>query len=270
MLQGGFVVTNQKPPAERFIGERVSVWRHRFLDKFPVGEDTHLTATKSEFWKGARTVSPLLVGILPFAVIAGATAVGLSIPPHMAQAMSLFIFAGASQLVLLDLLDQNAPVLILILTALVVNSRFMMYSISMAPHFKGMGWASKALHSYLLTDQAFLVSIERFNGDDPKVLKRWYYLGCAWALFMTWQLGTAIGIFLGASAPEGLHLEFAVPLSFIALIVPAIKNRGTVIAALVAGTTILFTRHLPLNLGLLAATFTGMAAGWYFGKGDSK
>ena len=216
------------------------------------------------FWRGCRAVSPLLPGVLPFAMIAGTTAIQLNMSLFAALSLSWIVFAGASQLAILAMLETQAPGFVVILTALAINLRFSMYSATLAPHLKELGGRKKALFAYLLTDQAFLLSLQQY--ENKAVQPHAFYLGAATTLWLIWQLGTATGVALGRGLPEIWSLDFAVPLSFLALLVPAIKNKAGLAAALTAGITILWTRHLPLQLGLIAATILGVAAGVFYDR----
>ena len=223
--------------------------------------DSTTLGDKTSFWNGAKATSPLMPGILPFALIAGATAAELQLPVFAAYGLSLVIFAGASQLALLALLQHGAPILILILTTLAINLRFAMYSATLAPHLQTMSTARKSLFSYLLTDQAFLLSHPQLVKPGNPERGRSFYLGAALALWLVWQLGSLAGVFLGKGLPDEWALDFAVPLSFLALLVPALKTRPAVAASLTAATAFLWTRHLPLHLGLITAALLGVVVG---------
>jgi predicted branched-subunit amino acid permease len=150
------------------------------------------------------------------------------------------------------------------LTVLVINLRLTLYSASLAPHFRGLPAGWKSLLSYLLTDQAYVATITRFDdGETEEPDKRWYYLGVALAIWVTWQAATMLGVFLGAWASEGWALDFVLPLIFIALAVPAIKDRATTAAALSAGGAAVLAAALPLNLGLITAASVGVLGGLF-------
>lgn len=78
---------------------------------------------------------------------------------------------------------------------------------------------------------------------------------------MDWQLGTALGIFLGAAIPESWSLDFALPLTFIAMVVPVLKDRPAIAAALSAGVVALIAFSLPYKLGLILAALVGIVVG---------
>jgi len=224
---------------------------------------------RTAYWKGFKASAPLLLGIFPFAMIVGTMAVAAGMTLASSFGLSLFVFAGASQLAIIDLVGKEAPMFILIITALVINMRFLIYSAGMAPHFKGLKVKHKAMLSYLLTDQAYILGVSNFEKGAEKSQGMWYYLGAASALWIVWQIGTAAGIFLGKGAPESWGLDFAVPLSFIALLVPTLKNKASGFAAATAAAAILLVNSLPMNMGLIVAVIIGVASGLIISrKGD--
>jgi 4-azaleucine resistance transporter AzlC len=218
--------------------------------------------SRAAFVSGAKAIAPVLLALTPLGVAFGATALGSGLSALEALGMSVFVFAGSAQLAALPLISAGASVAVVVLTVLVINFRMTLYSASLAPHFGRLPVGWKGLLSYLLTDQAYAATITGFDdGETKEPDKRWYYLGVALAIWVTWQVATMLGVFLGAWASEGWSLDFVLTLIFIALAVPAIKNRTTGAAALSAGVAALFVAALPLNLGLIAAALVGVVGG---------
>jgi len=216
--------------------------------------------TGSDLWAGVRDVSPLMLGIVPFALVAGIAAVDAGLGLAEAVGMSVIVFAGASQLAALELLGSNAPLAVVIGTAAVINLRMVMYSASIAPYFADYGRRLRAGLAYVLTDQAYALSIAEYEENPER--SRWrYYLGAAASLWVVWQIGTVAGVVVGAGVPEAWGLTFAVPLVFLALLVPAMKDRPTTAAGVSAGAVAVVAAGLPLNLGLLVGAITGVAVG---------
>jgi 4-azaleucine resistance transporter AzlC len=222
----------------------------------------HASFSRSAFVAGARAIAPILVSVAPFGLISGVTAVGVGLSDALAFGMSFLIFAGASQLAVVQLIGDGAVALAIITTAALINLRFVMYSASLAPHFRRLPLAWKCLLAYVLTDQAYAVSITHYMQDDPdEAAKHWYFLGTALPLWVTWQISTAVGIFVGAQVPPEWSLDFAIPLNFLALLIPAIKGRTTVVAAVVAGVVAVAAFHVPFNLGLMIGALSGVLVG---------
>lgn len=214
------------------------------------------------FLAGIRAEAPILAGTIPFGLIYGVSAVGAHVPANVVQGMSLIIFAGSAQFVVAQLLAASAPALIIVLTGFVINLRHVLYSASIAPYLRRQAPGWRWLLAYLLTDEAYAVAILRFQRtDDDATHKHWYFLGAGLALWSTWQLATFAGVFLGAQIPAAWQLDFTLPLTFIALVVPALKDRALVVAASVAGLAAVLGAGLPYKLGLIVAAATGILAG---------
>jgi 4-azaleucine resistance transporter AzlC len=206
-----------------------------------------------------KATAPVLLALVPFALAFGTMAAGGGLSALEALAMSVFVFAGAAQLAMVPLISAGASVAVIVLTVLVINLRMTLYSASLAPHFRLLPAGWKGLLSYLLTDQAYAATITRFDeGRTEEPDKRWYYLGAAVAVWVTWQPAAMLGVFLGSRASEGWSLDFVLPLTFIALVLPAIKDRMTATAAISAGGTAVFVATMPLNLGLITAALAGV------------
>jgi 4-azaleucine resistance transporter AzlC len=227
-----------------------------------IEEEPKTASPVAAFVSGTKAIVPVLLALIPFAVAFGATAKGSGLSTLEALAMSVFVFAGAAQLAAIPLISAGASVAVVVLTVLIINLRLTLYSASLAPHFRRLPAGWKSLLSYLLTDQAYAATITRFDeGQTEEPDKRWYFLGVALAIWVTWQAATMLGVFLGSWASEGWSLDFVLPLIFIALAVPAIKDRTTTAAAISAGVAAVFAAALPLNLGLITAALVGVLGG---------
>lgn len=220
------------------------------------------------FWAGVRAEVPLLIGVFPFGMIYGALALnaGLSVPA--AQMMSSIVFAGSAQFVTTQLVHESAPGFVIVLTIAVVNLRHVLYSASLAPYLASLSTRWKTLLAYLLTDEAYAPTILKFEKDGSLPHGHWFLFGAGLALWTNWQVSTALGIFLGAAIPESWSLDFALPLTFIAMVVPVLKGRPYVAAALSAGVTALIAYSLPYRLGLILAAVVGIAIGTFLENRD--
>jgi 4-azaleucine resistance transporter AzlC len=222
-----------------------------------------MTTRNSNFWAGVRAEIPLLVGVFPFGLIYGALALSSGLTPAAAQMMSSIVFAGSSQFIAVQLVHEAAPGLVIVLTIAVVNLRHMLYSASLAPYVASRPMRWKVLLSYLLTDEAYAPTILHYEQQGVTQYSHWFYLAAGLALWSTWQVSTALGIFLGSSLPASWPLAFALPLTFIAMVVPALKTRPAVASALSAGVTALLAHSLPYSFGLIVAAVVGILVGTY-------
>ena len=224
-------------------------------------ENEHVNTTRSAFIAGLRDQSPGIVGNLPFGMITGAAASAAGIDPWLAMGMSIIVFAGASQLAAISLMAQHAPAAIVIVTVLVVNLRMMMYSAAIAPYFRHTPTARKWFFSYLLTDHAFALITTKFDRLHPPPTIDAYYFGSTSAMWCAWQISVAVGVFAGTLVPAAWSLDFAIPLVFLSLVLPAIRTRSHWAAAIAAATAAAFCASMPLRLGLIAGAVTGVLVG---------
>jgi 4-azaleucine resistance transporter AzlC len=213
------------------------------------------------FWAGVRAVLPLLMGDIPFGMIYGVLALDAGLTPASAQMMSSIVFAGSAQFITAQLVREAVPGLVIVLTIAVVNLRHMLYSASIAPYLRALPMRWKVLLSYLLTDEAYAVSILNYEKEGVTPSGHWYFLGTGLTLWISWQLVTAAGILLGTTLPESWPLDFALPVTFIALIIPTLKDRPAIAASLTAGAVALFAYDLPYKLGLMIAGILGILVG---------
>ena len=232
-----------------------------------------MQSSRNEFISGVKAELPLLVGVIPFGMIYGILALAAGIPAGAAQAMSAIVFAGSAQFISAQLFAVGTPALVIFITAVVVNLRHVLYSASLAPYMKSLKPSWKLALAYLLTDEAYAVSIIHYQRTEDSGeaeahdLRHWYFLGAGLALWTIWQLSTAVGIFLGAQIPGSWSLDFTLALTFIAIIVPAIHGRPGLAAAISAGLTAVLFFSLPYRLGLIIASLVGIAVGlWMEGR----
>lgn len=232
---------------------------------------------RAEFFAGMRAEAPLLLGVVPFGLIFGALALEAGIPTAPALAMSSIVFAGSAQFVATQLFAAATPAPVMLLVTFVVNLRHVLYSASLAPYLKPLRATWKAILAYLLTDEAYVVTIVHYASDPDRPAapprpgaEHFFFLGAGVALWLSWQVSTAMGIFLGAQIPAGWNLEFALPLTFMALVRPTITDRATILAAAVAGGVAVVSAGMTLRLGILVAALAGIGAGILSERGGAR
>jgi 4-azaleucine resistance transporter AzlC len=213
------------------------------------------------FLAGVRAEIPLLIGVFPFGMIYGALALNAGLSTAEAQMMSSIVFAGSAQFITAQLVHEATPGLVIVLTIAVLNLRHMLYSASLAPYLASLPTRWKVLLSYLLTDEAYAPTILYYEKNGITPYAHWFLFGAGCSLWVTWQVSTALGIFLGTAIPESWSLDFALPLTFIAMVVPVLKNQPAIAAALSAGVVALVAFSLPFKLGLVLAALIGILVG---------
>jgi predicted branched-subunit amino acid permease len=216
---------------------------------------------RAEFAAGARDIAPMLIGTMPFGFVAGVAAIAAGMTALEGMALSMFSFSGIAQLIVSQLIAAKSPLAVTIAAAAVVSLRFVMYSAAVSPHLAHLDRRWRAGLAFLMTDQSFAMTMKRYAQPGEKPHAHWFFLGSALTLYLSWQLAVAIGIVLGAQVPAEWSLDFAVVLCFIALLVPVVKTRANLAAALVATAVALAAAGLPYRLALVVASITGIAAG---------
>lgn len=220
----------------------------------------------NQFLLGARDELPILLGVIPFGLLYGLLALKAGLSTLEAQAMSSIVFAGSAQFMVAKLLAESTPFLIIIVSGFVINLRHALYSATLSPYLKGLSLKWKVLLSYLLTDEAFAVSVIHFQKQEDNPHKHWHLFGSGITLWSSWQISTAVGIFVGAQIPETWGLDFALPLTFIALVIPGLKDRSGLLVAIVASIFSLVFFAMPFKLGMLIASFLAIGLGLWSEK----
>lgn len=217
------------------------------------------------FLAGVKAELPILVGVLPFGLIYGVVAIGAGIPPLAAQAMSAVLFAGSAQFLTAQLYGLGTPAIVIILAVAIINLRHMLYSASISAYTQRLKRLWKWLLAYLLTDEAYAVTILYYQRApvSSRDRRHWFFLGAGLALWSAWQASTAVGLFLGGQVPSSWSLDFTLALTFIALMMPHLKDLPSLAAACASGALAVIAFALPFKLGLLFASLVGIALGMW-------
>ena len=216
---------------------------------------------REEFLAGCREIAPALIGTIPFGFVCGVAAVASGLTPLQGIMLSVLAFSGIAQLITSQLVAADSPFIVTVGAALVVSLRLLMYSAALSPHLAHLDRRWRLFISYVMTDQSFATAVRRYSEPGSVRHKHWHFLGAAATLYGPWQLAVAVGVLVGAQVPASWSLDFAVVLSFIALLVPAVRTRADLAAAIVAAAVALAAAGLPYRLSLLVASVAGIAAG---------
>ncbi|MDU9005658.1 AzlC family ABC transporter permease [Sedimentitalea todarodis] len=221
------------------------------------------TTAKSYFWKGIRDSSPFIFVAAPFGLLFGvlATEAGLKLVETMTFTMT--VFAGAAQFAALQLMQENAPTLIVLASALAVNLRVAMYSAALTPYLGAAPLWQRALVAYFTVDQSYALSVVQFETDQDMALPERvaYFAGTCALIAPFWYCATLVGAVMGARIPESWALDFALPIAFLAMIAPMLRTPAHMVAAVVSIVTAIAAAGLPYNSGLLVAGLAAMMAG---------
>ncbi len=216
----------------------------------------------SPYWRGLVDGLPFLAVVSPFGLLFGvvATEAGLSI--FEAVSFSVAVIAGAAQFTALQLMTDQAPVFVVLVSALAVNLRMAMYSAAMTPHLGHLPVWKRALVAYFLVDQTYALGALKFEGSPMSAREKFgYFMGTMTPICIPWYFATWLGAWGGAAIPTDMGLDFAVPVAFLAMVGPMLRTPAHIVAALVAVVMSLGFAWLPYNLGLIVGGLAGMMAG---------
>ncbi len=228
-------------------------------------ETTRKNSAFTEFAAGVKATIPLIVGAIPFGIIFGTLSAGSGLSFWGALAMSSIVFAGSAQFIALGMLATGTAWPIIVLTTLVVNLRHALYATALVPHLKQLSHRWQIPLAFWLTDETFAVVISRYTKNDSSPRKPWYHLGSSVAMYANWQLCTFLGLTVGQMMPNAAAwgLDFAMPVTFIGMVIPYLKNRPMWASVIVAGVVSIVAYPLPHKLGLLLAALAGIMVGLF-------
>lgn len=211
------------------------------------------------FRKGAIDISPLMIPVVPFGIIFGVIGMEVGLGPYMTCAMSIIICGGASQIVLIQLFTGGASSLIILSSVGAVNSRHLLYGAVLSEYFANLNILWKIILSYLNYDQSFAVSYNYLKKNKNHKNNHYHLLGSGIFLWFVWQLSTLIGVILGSVVPDELGLNFAIPLTFIAILVYEFQKINNIIVMLTSGLVATIGFHLiPFKAYIIVAALSGL------------
>tara|TARA_R110002051_G_scaffold1008_12_gene5063 strand:- start:16202 stop:16912 length:711 start_codon:yes stop_codon:yes gene_type:complete len=223
----------------------------------------HATTVKSAYWTGFRDGLPFIFVVVPFAMLFGVVAIEAGLSLAQAMGFTVLVIAGAAQFAALQLMLDNAAIGFVLLAALAVNLRMVMYSAALAPFVGSAPLWQRILVSYLNFDQTYMTAVAKYeNVPDMTVQARvYYFLGVATAIAPVWCGTTLVGAIIGAAIPEALALDFILPIAFLSMVAPMMRTLAHLAAAIVSIVVALLLIGLPSGSGLLIAAVCAMAAG---------
>jgi branched chain amino acid efflux pump len=208
---------------------------------------------------GARAMTPWLLGIVPYGLVIGISATQAHIPALACWLTGPLIFSGSAQVATIQLLDRGAAPFVVIAAALAVNLRLVLYSATMARHWRGTSRRWQALAAYVLVDPSVVVGSDGYEDAAKPMDGHLHYLGGAAALWVAWVGAITVGATVGGGLPRGLHLELIIPLFLVGEVARRLTDRATKLAVAVAVVLAVLGRPVPLHLGALVAIGGGIA-----------
>lgn len=215
-----------------------------------------------QYRAGARTALPLVPASVVFGLALGAVIYTSTVDPIAGALSSVFMFAGAGQLAMVDQIDAGSPAVLVIMTGLVISARYALFSASLAPTMARFPRRWRFGLAFMLSDIVSVLCLRRTKIDPDPVRQRWYFLGVG-TMFAGFNIsGTVAGVLLGSVLPASWQMQFVVPLILIAVVIPVIRDVPSVVAALAALTVVLVGRDLPSGSTIIVAALAGIAVGY--------
>ena len=214
------------------------------------------------FFKGFLDVLPLLIPVFPFGLIIGVIGIELGFSPLMVYISSLIVFSGSAQIVLFQLISGGASPLVTLTSVGVTNSRHLLYGAVLSEYLEDLSNSWKAFLSYFLVDQSFALSHKFFKENRTLENKHFYLLGSGFTLWFVWQISSLFGIFLGSIVPEELGLSFAIPLTFLSLIIHEFRKMDHLLVIFVSGLLAILFYDIPFKAYIIAASVGALIVAW--------
>ncbi|MFM2479984.1 AzlC family ABC transporter permease [Celerinatantimonas sp. YJH-8] len=216
------------------------------------------------FLQGALAVTPLSIAVIPWGLLAGSFAVGIGLDLFQSQALSAIVFAGSAQLIATGLIHAGSGLVTILLTTLFIASRHFLYGLAMRHKISPLSLGWRVSLGFLLTDELFAI----LGHQSVKTFNRWYALGAGLSFYLCWNLATFVGIVAGKFIPnlDSLGLDFAIAATFIAIVVPTIKNKAILMSVLVALVLSVVLQAFHIDGGLMIASLVAMFVGYGWEK----
>lgn len=218
---------------------------------------------RRQFRLGLQDVLTALIATSTWGFVTGIALVKAGLTEGMATLMTLMVYAGSAQLTSLPLIQSLAPLWLIFAAGFVVNIRFIIFGAALQPFFRHLSWPKRLGLGFFSTDIAFVLFMGRYGASKEKADANhlWYYLGVIAPGWLSWNVFSLLGVYLGGYVPASWSLEFAATLALMAIVIPLVQSRPMLLCLLVAGGIAWLGQPLPLRLGLAAAVVGGVVAG---------
>ncbi len=219
---------------------------------------------------GARDMAPVLLALAPVAVTLGASVSSAGVERWLAWLGGAIVYGASAHATAIALLGSGASGVAIVTAVLVLTSRGVIYSAGLMSRMQGQPAWFRWAGPYLLVDPLFALVTTKTSDRDSVGYIRWYYLGAGLAIWLTWLPALALGIWGGPVLPRNAGFDFGLTALLIAFLMPGLKSRPAVTAALVGAGVGIAGRGLPGGAGLLLATVAGSAVALTFEQRNTR
>ena len=220
-------------------------------------------ATKEEIRDAFRRGIAVAIAAAPFAVLFGAVAIDNGLSVAEATLMSATLYAGASQLVGVELFNHNVAPWLVVLSIFAVNFRHVLYSAAIAPHIRHLTFWQKATSLFLLTDPQF-AETERRADAGLRVSYLWLMV-LGFSVYVPWLCLSFIGGLLGnlIGDPKAIGIDVLLPVYFMGLVLGFRSRANWLPVVLASGAGSVLAMHFvgsPWHVSLGALAGVAVAA----------
>ena len=224
----------------------------------------------SQFRRGFKSMLPIAPGIIPFGAVMGTVSADAQMSFFQTVTMNLFVFAGASQIAAVELMKHQAAIWVVVATGLIINLRFLLYSAALSPVVHEEPVLKKLFSAFCLTDQSYAVMSsqqDKFRSNHEAIE---FYVGSCVCMLIVWHSSVIAGFIFGNFAPKSISLDYAIPLSFVALLIPTLKNSKYILVTIFSTIVSLLLNNLPYRTGLMATALLGIALAYLLTRKKGK
>ncbi|MFO7814165.1 MAG: AzlC family ABC transporter permease [Halanaerobiales bacterium] len=210
---------------------------------------------------GFKKSIPVIMGYIPIGISFGILALNTDLSPYLIIGMSVFVFAGSSQLIVVNMLTTQAAIIPIIMTTFLVNLRHILMSASLSLHFKKTPQKLLPLIGFLITDESFALGNTLLEEKENKGL---FFLSMGLSAYLGWVISTIIGVVIGRYVLnfEIPVIDFVLPAMFIILLIMQINDKIDLVVSITAAIlSIVFFYIFPGNWHIIIATLSAAVIG---------
>jgi 4-azaleucine resistance transporter AzlC len=226
-----------------------------------MGREFFILSYKNTIVSGFKKSIPVIIGYIPIGISYGILALNTNLSPYLIVGMSVFVFAGSSQLIAVNMLTAQAAIIPIIMTTFLVNLRHILMSASLSLHFKKTPSRLLPFIGFVITDESFAIGNTLIKERDNKGL---FFLSMGLSAYLGWVISSLIGVLIGRYILnfEIPVIDFVLPAMFIILLIMQIRDTIDVVVSIMAAVlSIIFFFIFPGNWNIIIATLSAAVIG---------
>ncbi len=219
--------------------------------------------------EAVRQMTPIAVGLVPFGLLIGLTLTTHPVGAGPGLLTAALMWGGTAHISALTMISAGADPLAVLAGVVVINARLLLYGAALQSRFAGQPAWFRWLGPAVLIDQTFALASARPADDDPARFRR-YWLTAGGVMGVGWLGSHLLGIVVGPVLPAWLPLGIAAPAVLVGLLVPHLRRRTGLAAAVVSGVVAAAAAPLPAGIGTLVGAAAGLVAATLVGRREAR